>query len=130
MIQVTPHMRVFVAREPLDFRTRIDGTAAVCRKRLKLEPMSGALFVFRNRAATMVRILVYDGQGFWNMTKRLSKGRFRCLTPRGRHRFLVPGIRRMLPRLPRRLRSNSSIFKLFGRDRGCCRTLSEKEPCA
>ena len=77
MIQVTPHMRIFVAREPLDFRTRIDGTAAVCRKRLKLEPMSGALFVFRNRAATMIRVLVYDGQGFWNMTKRLSKGRFR-----------------------------------------------------
>lgn len=70
-------MRVLVAREPLDFRTRIDGTAAVCRSRLERNPMSGALFVFRNRAATMIRILVYDGQGFWNMTKRISKGRFR-----------------------------------------------------
>lgn len=70
-------MRVFVARQPLDFRTRIDGTAAACRQRLDTDPMNGALFVFRNRAATMVRILVYDGQGFWLMTKRLSKGRFR-----------------------------------------------------
>jgi len=77
VIQVTPHMRVFVAREPLDFRTRIDGTASVCRERLKHDPMNGGLFVFRNRAATMIRILVYDGQGFWNMTKRISKGRFR-----------------------------------------------------
>lgn len=83
MIQVTPHMRVFVAREPLDFRTRIDGTAAVCRQRLDTDPMNGALFVFRNRAATMVRVLVYDGQGFWLMTKRLSKGRFRFWCDRG-----------------------------------------------
>ena len=76
MIQVNPHVRIFVAREPLDFRTRIDGTAAVCRSLLRQDPMSGALFVFRNRAATMIRVLVYDGQGFWYMTKRLSKGRF------------------------------------------------------
>lgn len=83
MIQVTPHMRVFVAREPLDFRTRIDGTAAVCRQRLGADPMDGALFVFRNRAATMVRVLVYDGQGFWLMTKRLSNGRFRFWCDQG-----------------------------------------------
>ena len=76
MIQVTPHLRIFVAREPLDFRTRIDGTASVCSRFLLQDPMSGALFVFRNRAATMIRVLVYDGQGFWLMTKRLSKGRF------------------------------------------------------
>jgi hypothetical protein len=72
VIQVTPHMRVFVAREPLDFRNRIDGTAAICRNRLQQDPMSGALFVFRNRAATMIRVLVYDGQGFWNMTNQPS----------------------------------------------------------
>jgi len=60
VIQVTPHMRVFMARQPLDFRNRIDGTAAVCRNRLQQDPMSGALFVFRNRAATMIRVLVYD----------------------------------------------------------------------
>ena len=83
MIQVTPHMRVFVAREPLDLRNRIDGTAAVCRNRLQQDPLGGALFVFCNRAATMIRILVYDGQGFWIMTKRLSKGRFRHWCPTG-----------------------------------------------
>lgn len=77
MIQVTPQMRVLVAREPLDFRAGIDGTAGVCRVALQQDPMGGKLFVFRNRAHTMVRVLVYDGQGFWIMTKRLSKGRFR-----------------------------------------------------
>jgi transposase len=77
MIQVTPQMRVLVAREPLDFRAGIDGTAAACRTVLQQDPMGGKMFIFRNRARTMVRILVYDGQGFWLMTKRRSTGRFR-----------------------------------------------------
>jgi transposase len=77
MIQVTPQTRVLVAREPLDFRKGIDGTAAVCRQVLEDDPMGGKLFVFRNRSRTMVRLLLYDGQGFWLMTKRLSAGRFR-----------------------------------------------------
>ena len=77
MIQIVPHMRILVAREPLDLRKGIDGTVAVCRQVLAEEPLDGAVFVFRNRAGTMVRLLVYDGQGFWLMTKRLSSGRFR-----------------------------------------------------
>jgi transposase len=70
-------MRVLVARAPLDLRKGIDGTAAVCRQALAEDPLCGAVFVFRNRSGTMVRILVYDGQGLWLMTKRLSQGRFR-----------------------------------------------------
>jgi transposase len=77
MIQLTPNMRVLVAKEPLDFRTGIDGTAAACRRVLAESPMTGTVFVFRNRAGTMVRLLVYDGQGFWLATKRMSRGRFR-----------------------------------------------------
>ena len=76
MIQVVPHLRIFVARTPLDFRKRMDGTAAVCRNILGHDPLTGAMFVFRNRSSTMVRALIYDGQGLWLMTKRLSKGRF------------------------------------------------------
>ena len=37
---------------------------------------SGGLFVFRSRRGTSIRILVYDGQGFWLAQKRLSQGRF------------------------------------------------------
>lgn len=77
MIQITPQMRILVAVEPADFRKGIDGLAALCRRELKADPFSGAVFVFRNRRATSIRALVYDGQGFWLMTKRLSKGRFR-----------------------------------------------------
>lgn len=78
MIQLTTHMRILVAVEPVDFRKGIDGLAGVCRARLHQDPFQGTVFVFRNRRATAVKILVYDGQGFWLCQKRLSKGRFPC----------------------------------------------------
>lgn len=77
MIQVTPQMRIFVAVEPADFRRGIDGLARLCKERLQQDPFSGGVFVFRNRRGTAVKVLVYDGQGFWLCHKRLSSGRFR-----------------------------------------------------
>lgn len=77
MIQLTPHLRILVAVEPTDFRRGIDGLCRVCRQELQADPMSGAMFVFRNRRAKALKILVYDGQGFWLCQKRLSAGRFR-----------------------------------------------------
>jgi len=77
MIQVTPQMRILVATEPADFRKGIDGLARVCQDALKQDPFAGVVFVFRNRRATAVKVLVYDGQGFWLCHKRLSRWRFR-----------------------------------------------------
>lgn len=76
MIQVTPQMRVLVAVEAADFRRGIDGLAQLCRASLEVDPFSGAVFVFRNRRRTAIKLLVYDGQGFWLCHKRLSKGKF------------------------------------------------------
>lgn len=77
MIQVAPQMRILVAVEPADFRKGIDGLARVCKEVLQQDPFRGWLFVFRNRRATTVKVLAYDGQGFWLCQKRLSRGRFR-----------------------------------------------------
>ncbi len=77
MIQVTPHMRILVAVEPVDFRKGIDGLARVCREVLEQDPFRGWVFVFRNHRATAVKVLVYDGQGFVLFHKRLSNGQFR-----------------------------------------------------
>lgn len=76
MIQITPQMRLLLAVEPVDFRKGIDGLVQVCRQSLKLDPLAGALFVFSNRRRQALKILVYDGQGFWLCQKRLSQGRF------------------------------------------------------
>ena len=77
MLQLTPQMRILVAVEAVDFRKGIDSLAELCRAKLNADPFSGCLFVFRSRRATSIKVLVYDGQGFWLATKRLSKGRFR-----------------------------------------------------
>ena len=47
MIQITPHMRILVAVEAVDFRKGIDGLTGVCRGLLKVGPFAGYLFVFR-----------------------------------------------------------------------------------
>lgn len=76
MIQVTPQMQILVACEAVDFRKGIDGLARICRDVLMADPFSGYLFVFRNKRGTAIKVLVYDGQGFWLCQKRLSTGRF------------------------------------------------------
>jgi transposase len=76
MIQVTPQMRILLAVQPVYFRKGIDGLAQVCRQFLKKDPFSGYVFIFRNKRATAIKVLMYDGQGFWLCQKRLSKGRF------------------------------------------------------
>ena len=77
MIQITPQMRVLVAVEPVDFRYGIDGLAQRCRSVLNEDPYTGTVFVFRSRQQRAIKLLVYDGQGFWLCHKRLSQGRFR-----------------------------------------------------
>jgi len=76
MIQLTPHMRILLAVEPADFRKGIDGLAGLCRQVLGTNPLEGALFVFRSKSRRALKLLVYDGQGFWLCQKRLSQGRF------------------------------------------------------
>ena len=77
MIQITPHLRILVAIEPVDGRKGVDSLAQLCREKLEADPFSGCVFIFRSRRGTAIKLLAYDGQGFWLATKRLSKGRFK-----------------------------------------------------
>ncbi len=88
MLQLTPQMRILVAVEPVDGRKGIDGLAQVCRQKLAEDPFSGCVFIFRTRRATSIKILVYDGQGFFYAQKRLSQGSFRCW-PQGATSFCL-----------------------------------------
>jgi transposase len=77
LIQITPQLRILVAIDAIDGRKGIDSLAQLCRERLDADPFSGCLFIFRSRRGTAIKLLAYDGQGFWLATKRLSKGRFK-----------------------------------------------------
>ncbi len=85
MIQLTAHMRILVAIAPTDFRAGIDGLVRVCRERLEANPFSGTVFVFGNRRRTAIKVLIYDGGGFWLCQRRLSSGRFRYWPRSGEH---------------------------------------------
>lgn len=76
MIHLTAQTPILLASQPVDFRKQFDGLIALCAQQLEHNPRSGVRFVFINRARTMIRILTYDGSGYWLATKRLSQGRF------------------------------------------------------
>ena len=72
MLQITPQMKILVAVEPADFRCGIDGLARLCQQALHEDPFAGTVFVFRNRRGTALKVLMYDGQGFWLCHKKLE----------------------------------------------------------
>jgi transposase len=76
MLAITPQMKILVAIEPADFRKGIDGLVRLCKDALGEDPFAGTVFCFRNRRRTAIKVLIYDGQGFWLAHKRLSEGRF------------------------------------------------------
>jgi transposase len=76
MLTLPPSVRVFVAVGATDMRLGMDGLSAVARSRLKLDPLSGHLILFRNRRGDRLKILVWDRSGFWVLYKRLEKGTF------------------------------------------------------
>jgi transposase len=65
MIELTQDMRIMVAVKPAHFRSGIDALSGLCRSVLNEDPRGGSVFVFRNKSATAVKILAYQGRGFW-----------------------------------------------------------------
>lgn len=74
MMQITPQHQLHIWVEPVDFRKGIDGLVGLCRQEAG-SPFTGTIFVFRNRRKNAVKLLVYDGTGFWLCIKRFSQGK-------------------------------------------------------
>jgi transposase len=77
MILLTPQMKIFVFIEPIDFRNGLDGLLQITKSKIKEDPFSGGLFLFRSKRGISIKAVCYDGQGFWLFMKRLSEGKFR-----------------------------------------------------
>jgi transposase len=68
--------RIYLCVEPQDGRKSFDGLAAVVTSRLGRGPLSGDLFVFRNRKGDRLKILAWQGDGFALYQRRLERGTF------------------------------------------------------
>jgi transposase len=69
-------LKVYVHRDAVDFRQSINGLSARVEQSLGRDPFAPAVYVFRNRRADRIKILLWDRNGFWLLLKRLEKDRF------------------------------------------------------
>lgn len=72
--------RVYLACGKTDMRKQINGLASIVEGSFQLDPFAEAVFVFCNRNRDRIKILEWDGDGFWLYFKRLERGRFRWPT--------------------------------------------------
>lgn len=77
MLALTAQHRLLLAVNPVDFRRGIDGLAAICNQQFKKRPDSGTVFMFTNKRRISVKILVFDGLGYWLCMKHFSEGKLK-----------------------------------------------------
>jgi transposase len=75
MPSLSPAVKLWYRPQPVDVRLGFDGLFHLVRSRLKADPLSGHLFISRNRAADRVKILYWGGRGPCLWCQRLEAGR-------------------------------------------------------
>ena len=76
MFRLDDVLKVYLHREPIDFRLNINGLVLLVYKALGLNPFAPCVYVFSNRRRNRVKILGWERNGFWLLLKRLEKDRF------------------------------------------------------
>lgn len=82
----SPSVRIFVGRMAVDMRKGFDGLSAVVIDVVDEDPQSGHLFVFFNKRRDRMKAVVWDGSGYWVLSKRLEHGRFQLFDRVTEHR--------------------------------------------
>jgi transposase len=77
MLSLPPSVRIYLAAQPTDLRKSFDSLAAVVREGLGGDPLSGDVFVFRNKAADRIKLLIWEEDGYAIWYKRLEAGSYR-----------------------------------------------------
>jgi len=77
MLEFSQDCTVYIACGATDLRKSFHGLAAIVKLKFDLDPYSRCMFAFCNRNRTLMKILRWDGSGFWLLMKRIDKGNFR-----------------------------------------------------
>lgn len=77
MFRFDARLKVYLHRDPVNGRKNINGLAALVEQAMQLNPFAPALFVFSNRRHDRVKLLLWERNGFWLLTKRLEQDRFK-----------------------------------------------------
>lgn len=77
MLSLPPSVRIWLSTRPADLRKSFDGLAALVRDGLGADPLSGDIFVFRNKSADRIKLLLWEEDGFAIWYKRLENGTYR-----------------------------------------------------
>jgi len=77
MLSLPPTIRIWLSAQPADLRKSFDSLAALVRDGLQGDPLSGDIFVFRNKSADRIKLLVWEEDGYAIWYKRLERGSFR-----------------------------------------------------
>ncbi|MFO0929432.1 MAG: IS66 family insertion sequence element accessory protein TnpB [Gemmataceae bacterium] len=81
MLSVPAAVKLWYCPEPTDMRLGFDGLFARVRSRLAADPLSGHLFIFRNRSANRLKVLYWGGHGLCLFCQRLEAGRYHFPDP-------------------------------------------------
>ncbi len=76
MLTLRPSIKIYLCLQPADMRKSMDGLSVLVQSQMDENPLSGHLFLFRNRTGNRLKLLYWDRNGFAIWYKRLEKGRF------------------------------------------------------
>jgi transposase len=87
MFRFDTDLRVYLHREPIDFRSGINSLVTLVEQTMQLDPLARVVYAFHNRKRNRVKLLLYDRSGFWLMLKRLEADQFSW--PRNRQQTVI-----------------------------------------
>ena len=83
MLSAVSTVRIFLYTEPTDLRKGFDGLSGIVRSEFAADPLDGSLFLFVNRRRDRIKILHFDGSGYWLYYKLLEAGTFEVIASEG-----------------------------------------------
>ena len=84
MLSVSPSVPIFLYTQPTDMRKGFDGLSGIVRSAFNVDPLDGSMFLFVNRRRNRLKILHWDGSGFWLYYKLLEAGTFEVIRAEGK----------------------------------------------